>query len=105
MIAVIENVASNETGGISSMRVLKGLRMFRVLRVIRVLRFFRDLRMMVCSIMQSLGSLCWAMLLLLAIMYLFTALFMQGIMLHLREFPEELTILRAGTETWYGSIW
>merc|ERR1719410_2320900 len=105
MIAVIENVASNETGGISSMRVLKGLRIFRVLRVIRVLRFFRDLRMMACSIAQSLGSLCWAMLLLLVIMYLFTALFMQGIIFHLHEFPKEIGQLRTGAEIWYGTLW
>merc|ERR1719410_2607233 len=102
MIAVIENVASNETGGISSLRVLKGLRIFRVLRVIRVLRFFRDLRMMACSIMQSLGSLCWAMLLLLVIMYLFTALFMQGIILHLQDWPESICVLGASAEIWYG---
>jgi len=45
------------------------------------------------------------MLLLLVIMYLFKALFMQGIMLHLQEFPEEITILRVGTGCWYGSVW
>jgi len=30
---------------------------------------------------------------------------MQGIMLHLQEFPEEITILRVGTGSWYGSVW
>mmetsp|Transcript_42282 Transcript_42282/g.83649 ORF Transcript_42282/g.83649 Transcript_42282/m.83649 type:complete len:648 (+) Transcript_42282:65-2008(+) len=105
VFAVMEASAGNDRGGTSTMRVLKGLRMFRVLRVIRVLRFFRDLRLMVCSIMQSLGSLCWAMLLLLVIMFLFTTLFMQGIIIYLNDNPGDINHLREGSKTWYGSIW
>lgn len=78
--------------------------MFRVLRMIRVLRFFRDLRMMVCSIFQSLGALSWALILLLIIMYLFTIFFMQGAMMYLHDEPGNFPV-RSGVSTWYGSLW
>jgi len=91
--------------GFGSFRFIRGLRMFRVLRIIRVMRFFRDMRLMVCMILQSLWSLSWALLLLVIIMYLFTVLFMQGAILHLRHAsgtvdPET----RDGLSLWYGSI-
>jgi len=71
------------------------------------LRIMRDLRLMVCSITQSLGSLSWALLLLLIIMYLFGVIFMQGVILHLRgegEAEADGGFVREGARTWFSSI-
>jgi len=62
----------------SASRVLRVFRMARVLRIVRVVESFRELREMMCSILGSLKSVCWAITLLAIIMYLFAVLFMQG---------------------------
>mmetsp|Transcript_81182 Transcript_81182/g.250550 ORF Transcript_81182/g.250550 Transcript_81182/m.250550 type:complete len:695 (+) Transcript_81182:236-2320(+) len=108
MVSLAEQVVQDVSMGVGSLRVMRGVRMFRVLRIIRVMRYFRDLRLMVCSIMQSLGSLSWALLLLLIIMYLFSIVFMQGAILHLQgkhednELPEPVII--DGVVQWYNSV-
>uniref|UniRef100_A0A7S4T520 EF-hand domain-containing protein n=1 Tax=Alexandrium monilatum TaxID=311494 RepID=A0A7S4T520_9DINO len=66
-------VDDTKTNGISMLRVIRILRIVRVARVIRVVRFFRELRMMVYSVMSSLQSLFWA------IMLLFVILFVVGV--------------------------
>jgi len=62
----------------SASRVLRVFRMARVLRIVRVVESFQELREMLCSILGSLKSVCWAITLLAIIMYLFAVLFMQG---------------------------
>mmetsp|Transcript_85131 Transcript_85131/g.264489 ORF Transcript_85131/g.264489 Transcript_85131/m.264489 type:complete len:716 (-) Transcript_85131:608-2755(-) len=88
VLNVAEEAIQDLHMGAGSLRVMRGIRMFRVLRVIRVMRYFRDLRLMVCSILQSLGSLSWALILLLIIMYLFSIIFMQGAILYLQDANE-----------------
>mmetsp|Transcript_61560 Transcript_61560/g.148966 ORF Transcript_61560/g.148966 Transcript_61560/m.148966 type:complete len:504 (-) Transcript_61560:32-1543(-) len=83
-------------------RLLRGFRMVRVLKVIRVMRFFRELRLMVCSIVQSLVSMAWALMLLLLVMYLFTLCFMHGIAMHLHEDGGDA--IMAELNQWYGSV-
>lgn len=83
-------------------RLLRGFRMVRVLRVIRVMRFFRELRLMVCSIVQSLVSLSWALVLLLLVMYLFTICFMHGISMYLHDGGR--ADVQKDLVLWYGSI-
>jgi hypothetical protein len=105
MISVAEEAFKGT--GMSSLRVIRGLKMFRVLRVIRIVRFFRDLRMMVISILQSLGSLSWALCLLLIIMYLFAVIFMQGAVMHLHIEGENLDpndVVLEGVVAWYSSL-
>jgi len=48
----------------SLLRVMRVARIVRVARVIRVMRFFRELRLMIFSILGSLKSLLWCMLVL-----------------------------------------
>jgi len=93
--------------GIGSVSFIRGLRLFRVLRVIRVFGLFRDLRLMVCMISQSLWSLFWALLLVGLILYFFTVIILQGLIMSLRsnpeivakhEFIDDVTCL-------YGSVW
>jgi len=58
--------------------------------------------------MQSLGSLTWAMILLILIMYLFTVFFMQGAISYLRdEIREDLpgnAVVRQGITEYYGNV-
>lgn len=106
--SLIEESTMEMEGGIDAFRVCRGLRMFRVLRIVRVIRSFKDLRLMLSSILQSLGSLSWAMLLLLTIMYLFSVVFMQGAVMWLTEHPpgtvEGEDDIKAELELWYSSV-
>jgi len=70
---------------LSFFRALRVLRMVRALRMIRVLRFFRELRTMVCSVLYTLSSLAWALILLLLIMYLFSIVFMQATAAYVKD--------------------
>jgi len=103
---VVTSVAEDifQDVGLGSLRIIRGLRMFRVLRIIRVMRFFRDLRLMIGSVMQSLASLSWALLLLLIIMYLFAVFFMQGTIMYFRSEEEPSAFVREGITSWYGSV-
>jgi len=80
---VVEEFADGSN--LSSMRVIRLARLIRTLRIIRIISFFRDLRMMVCCVANSFLSFFWSGILLLLIMYLFTVVFMQGIVAFLRE--------------------
>eukprot|EP00746_Dinoflagellata_sp_MGD_P101070 gnl/MRDRNA2_/MRDRNA2_41161_c0_seq1.p1 gnl/MRDRNA2_/MRDRNA2_41161_c0~~gnl/MRDRNA2_/MRDRNA2_41161_c0_seq1.p1 ORF type:complete len:658 (+),score=96.67 gnl/MRDRNA2_/MRDRNA2_41161_c0_seq1:124-2097(+) len=74
--AVVEEIfaiAKTKTGmlNMTFVRILRVLRLVRVMRVIRVLRFFSELRIMVQSIMNSVKSLGWTLILLLMVIYVF----------------------------------
>lgn len=56
---------------ISVLRVIRVIRVVRVARVIRVLKFFRELRMMIFSILGSMKSLLWVILVLAMTFYIF----------------------------------
>jgi len=71
--------------------------------VIRVLRFFRELRVMVCSILHTLSSLAWALILLLLIMYLFSIIFMQAAAGYMRESMPDNPVIN-DLAYWYSSI-
>jgi len=85
-------------------RVVRGARMIRVLRFIRVVRFFRELRLMVCSIGQSLVSLSWAILLLLVIMYVFSICFMHAATLYVQREAAAPEGLIQELSKWYGNL-
>jgi len=65
------------------MRVLRILRLMRVLRVMRVLRLISELRTIVSSIIGSMRSLFWTIVLLLLMMYIVGVYFTQQITTHL----------------------
>mmetsp|Transcript_102715 Transcript_102715/g.306839 ORF Transcript_102715/g.306839 Transcript_102715/m.306839 type:complete len:771 (+) Transcript_102715:26-2338(+) len=83
LLSVVEELMQGFN--LSYTRLVRGFHMVRVLRVIRVMRFFRELRLMVCSIIHSLVSLSWALVLLLLIMYLFAICFMHAATIYLLE--------------------
>eukprot|EP00913_Durusdinium_trenchii_P019211 g18054.t1 len=62
---------------ISGLKILRMVRLARILRIVRVVRFFSELRVMVNGVIGSAKSLCWALLLLVLVNFLFGVLFMQ----------------------------
>jgi len=68
-----------------ALRLLRVGRLFRVVRIIRVVKFFRSLRTLVHSLVGTLRSLFWALLLLFLIIYIFGILFTDTVVDHLIE--------------------
>ncbi|CAE7720288.1 CACNA1H, partial [Symbiodinium pilosum] len=63
--------------GIRTLRIIRITRLVKVARLARVLRFVMALRTLTQSIIYTLKSLIWAMVLLLLIVYTFGILFTQ----------------------------
>lgn len=78
VILDLSGVASEALQNVSILRVLRVVRVVKVLRIIRLLSFFRELRMMVASILGCFKSLCWAILVLLLVFYIFGISFASG---------------------------
>ena len=57
----------------------------KVVRVFRVVKFFRSLRTLVQSLMGTMKSLFWAMILLALIIYIFSILFTDAVIDYVRE--------------------
>lgn len=65
-------------GGLSALRALRVLRITRTLRILRVVTIFRPLMLILHSLIHSLLSLVWMLVLLTFTMYLVTIVFMGG---------------------------
>eukprot|EP00927_Polykrikos_kofoidii_P081891 TRINITY_DN7986_c0_g1_i3.p1 TRINITY_DN7986_c0_g1~~TRINITY_DN7986_c0_g1_i3.p1 ORF type:complete len:759 (-),score=123.21 TRINITY_DN7986_c0_g1_i3:170-2374(-) len=70
---------------VSIARLVRFVRIMKVVRIIRMLRFLRSLRVLASSILGTLRSLVWAMLLLCIIMYCFAVLFAGASVLYLTD--------------------
>eukprot|EP00931_Biecheleriopsis_adriatica_P008653 TRINITY_DN109802_c0_g1_i1.p1 TRINITY_DN109802_c0_g1~~TRINITY_DN109802_c0_g1_i1.p1 ORF type:complete len:694 (-),score=109.65 TRINITY_DN109802_c0_g1_i1:72-2114(-) len=71
-------LAAGVTGiDISAMRLLRILRLVRSLRIIRFATLSRDLRKMLSGILHSMRSLVWAVMLLIALMYVVAVILLQ----------------------------
>lgn len=82
-----EEGAVGSVGNVRVLRIIRVTRLIRILRITRIMRFVRALRTLVYSILVTLKSLVWAMLLLIMIIYLFAILFTQAISEHLAGKP------------------
>jgi len=69
----------NGGGDFTFMRTLRILKMARVLRGLRVVRFFDELRIMLNSLIGSVSSLFWSIVMLMITFYIFALLFVQGV--------------------------
>lgn len=72
------------------MRVLRLLKMLKMLRMVRVMKFFRELRIMLYSIVGSVRTLFWSILMLMLIMYIFGLCFLQAVTGYLLDTEPEL---------------
>jgi len=92
---------SNSAGShsIRMIRILRSARLIRVLRIVRIVRFVRSLRTLVFSIIGTLRTLGWAMLLLLLIIYFFAVLFTQGMADHNASGPTDVAASECSLST------
>lgn len=95
---------------ISFIRILRTLRLIRVLRLMRILRLIGELRTLVTSIVSSLKSLVWAVLLLVAFIYVVGIYLTQVVLRHriearARQEPEPSTELIYAWGTLARSMW
>jgi len=67
-----------DTYNLTFIRLLRLLKSVKVLRMVRAFRFFHELRLMLQSIVGSFASLFWALVMLLAFMYLGALIFVQA---------------------------
>lgn len=89
---------------VSCMMVLRGFRVIRAARIVRGLRFFHELRFMVCSIVSSLSTMLWSLVLILLVVFVFSIFFMQCAIFHL----EHDAVPGAGNDDLiqtYGTLW
>jgi len=63
----------------TAVRILRVLRITRAVRLVKLVRVFRELRMMVYSILKSAPSLCWSMLIIIMIIYVFCLFVVQNV--------------------------
>jgi len=92
--------AEDSSGGMTSLRVMRMVRVVRVLRIARIMRHFRSLRILISSVLHTLRSLGWTMVLLGMITYVFGILFTQAATQHLIEDGSEVPRL----EDAYGTV-
>merc|ERR1712012_1367624 len=78
VIGGIDGNMKNTLNNILMLRIVRIIKAVRALRVVRLLRFCRSLRMLVHSILATLKSLAWALLLFIVIMYSFGIVFTQA---------------------------
>lgn len=89
--------------GSSWMRVLRALRLARIARLVRVLRILTELRTMLGSIMCTMGSLCWTLVLLLLITYAASICIAQTVADHGLIKPEDVAV-GSPLQIYYGSL-
>jgi len=81
LVTVLGMVLNPEGGASSSAtiaRLIRLIRFVRVLRMVRVARSFQSLRLLVFSIIDSMGMLMWCALVVFAFVYSFAIFFMNG---------------------------
>jgi len=104
LVSLLEVAADFEGSAgrqLPSVRTIRMARVVRILRVARVMRHFRALRILIYSVMNTLRSLFWTVLMLSIILYIFGLLFTQATAQHLQN-PDAAYIPRL--EDSYGSI-
>jgi len=80
----------SQGGGITVLRLGRFLRIVRIMRVIRLVRVFRSLRVLIHSILGTLRSLFWALVLLAMFLYTFALVFTQAVSDHLADASDGL---------------
>lgn len=69
----------SDMGNFTFLRVLRIMRLIRIVRLIRILRLIQELRTIVISILGSLRSLFWTVLLLFVLVYIFAVFVTQQV--------------------------
>lgn len=103
----IDAVTTSDDGGrnMGFMRLMRILRLVRVLRVVRIIRFLSELRTIVISILGSMRSLGWTLVLLLLGIYIVGIYFTQLVSDHLlSQEGETLNESEQAMKTYYRNL-
>eukprot|EP00929_Paragymnodinium_shiwhaense_P119381 TRINITY_DN91275_c0_g1_i1.p1 TRINITY_DN91275_c0_g1~~TRINITY_DN91275_c0_g1_i1.p1 ORF type:complete len:708 (-),score=108.70 TRINITY_DN91275_c0_g1_i1:340-2463(-) len=85
-LSIIDFIMAQIGGGASSVGpTLKTIKMLRIIRIFRVFRFFKELSLLALMIADSIKSLCWALVMLTIILYVFAICFTQTASEHTRQ--------------------
>eukprot|EP00929_Paragymnodinium_shiwhaense_P006955 TRINITY_DN11090_c0_g2_i1.p1 TRINITY_DN11090_c0_g2~~TRINITY_DN11090_c0_g2_i1.p1 ORF type:complete len:767 (-),score=145.66 TRINITY_DN11090_c0_g2_i1:54-2261(-) len=98
---------SNQSQNVESVRLVRILRvsrLLRTLRVARIVRFIRALRTLVISIVCTLKTVFWAMMLLGIIIYVFALLFVQAVGEHKMKVHAEGLEMGRDLDMFWGSL-
>jgi len=70
-------------------RLFKMVRAFRILKVVRHVMLFRQLRILLLAVVNALVFMMWAILVLLVVIFLFSVLFMMGVVGYVNDAPSD----------------
>jgi len=90
--------------GITWLRVLRIVKTLKLLRVIRVMRFFQVLRRMVSSIVGSMGTLFWSILMISIMLYMFALCFLNAVTIYLNDNKEIDDAVMEGIDLYWSSV-
>jgi len=107
-LQLIEEIIRLATGaedynGVGALRILRGARLIRIARIVRVLHLLRELRSMISSIVCTIRSLFWTVVLLTLVVYMYGAYLTQLVSQHGYDHPDDVA---EGTtlHMYYGSV-
>jgi hypothetical protein len=84
----------------SFLRLLRLTKMLKLLRMIRVLRSFKELRLIMNSIFGCTKSILWSSVLILAVTYTFSVIFLQGASAYMEGSPDDEATIREIRRHW-----
>jgi len=94
---------SKQVADLSFVRSVRILKLAKVLRIVRMLRLITELRLLMNSVLGSIMSLFWSLVVLLFVLYIFALIFVQGVANHTREAGE--TALDELTDEYFGRVY
>lgn len=101
----VGNVAS--VSGLRAFRIIRITRVVKAVRLMRVFRFVMAFRTLITSILYTLKSLFWALMLLIVIVYVFGVLFTQAVNDFLLDNAETMPLTKGDEElarNYFGSL-
>lgn len=101
IIAMMEN-DSESRANFSVVRVLRMAKMLKLLRMVRLMRMFRQLRLILNSIMGSINSMFWSIVLILVITGCLGICFVQAATEELRQNSD--VVVDEELDEWWGSV-
>jgi len=89
----------------SFLRIMRLMKMLKLLRMVRLIRMFKELRLILNSVMGSVKSMCWSMVLIITISYMFGICFLQACTSALNDKSVSLSVETLhGVRKYWGSV-
>lgn len=102
---VIQSFSTTRGGdNFSYLRAMRLLKMLKFLRIVRLLRSFRELRLVLDSILGSLRSLLWSIILIFAMTFMFAVCFLTAAAEYLHDNSDNVTEIHDSLRDYWGSM-